>query len=276
MFFVNHEWALWPFLSVPSPKVKFPVSSFVCLTHSFLQISTYQNANHSTRTSNCTSCIIQNSWQRWRGRPHVSAVHRGCPPSPHTYTHTHLPLWGYDKRAMRLLDRAIWAVTLQPAIRHKELSNVLRAAGRGGVHKMEIMKGGQDPVYKREKKFSFWSDFRRKAMNFIYKNIWAERWGFENPVAFFPTRAPNSSFQNVVLQNFCRLLWKTCQNDEILLCNWQNKTQKQWNVFTANTVLLNLWSFAIIRNKPRHSWPLFLKYWLIRYIKSVQNVCLFV
>lgn len=63
-----------------------------------------------TRSSNYMSCIIQK-----KAATSCSAVQRGCPP----------PVW-HDKRAMLHPDRAIRAVTLQPAIPRKEYTDTLQ------------------------------------------------------------------------------------------------------------------------------------------------------
>ncbi len=67
--------------------------------------------NWHTRSSNYVSCIIQK-----KVVSSCSAVQRGCPPPAK-----------HDKRAMLHPDRAIWAVTLQPAIPHKEYTDTLQS-----------------------------------------------------------------------------------------------------------------------------------------------------
>lgn len=76
-----------------------------------------------TCSSNYVSCIIQKEVASSR-----SAVQRGCPPPVK-----------HDKRAMLRPDRAIWAVTLQPAIPHKEYIDTLQALEQSDTHKMEIV-----------------------------------------------------------------------------------------------------------------------------------------
>lgn len=110
---VPHEDTLmFPFLyslcTTVSALVGFPAS--LHLTRLFSQKPTNENAQTHTRSSNYVSCIIQK-----KVVSSCSAVQRGCPPPAK-----------HDKRAMLHPDRAIWAVTLQPAIPHKEYTDTLQ------------------------------------------------------------------------------------------------------------------------------------------------------
>lgn len=76
-------------------------------------------------SSNYVSGIIQKE-----ASSSCCAFRRGCPPPVK-----------HDKRAMLYPDTAIWAVTLQPAIPHKEYTDTLQAVEHSDMHKMEIMTG---------------------------------------------------------------------------------------------------------------------------------------
>ncbi len=84
---------------------------------------THTHTHKHTCSSNYVSRIIQKE-----ATSSCSAVQRGCPPPVK-----------HDKRAMLRPDRAIWAVTLQPAIPHREYIDTQQAVGQSDTHKMEIV-----------------------------------------------------------------------------------------------------------------------------------------
>lgn len=107
-----------------------------CALFPFQKMFTNQNARSLGRHFGAASFKVVEGWKKgawlslWSGG--CVCVWGGCPL---------LPVWGFDKGAMRLADRAIWAV--YPSARHSTL-------GRHDAHKMEIVALGRDHMVGRE------------------------------------------------------------------------------------------------------------------------------